>query len=62
MQVIFYLLCCVWRVGSTVQMDGGVVPLMVYVNYYFRLMHVLSVETLLCNTLYQYTCKQLIVR
>ena len=47
----------------TVPEEGGVVsPFTVYVNVYFRLTHVFSVDTLLCSTLHQYTCKQLIVR
>ena len=32
-------------------------PFTVSVNVYFRLTHVFSVDTLLCITLYQYTCK-----
>ena len=52
--------CWVFNAGtrqSTIVEGGCFSPFTVSVNVYFRLTHVFSVDTLLCITLYQYTCK-----
>ena len=57
-----YVYNCAWGVGSTVPVEGGVVSLLYgFCQCVLSLNASVSVDTLLCNTLYQYTCKQLIV-